>query len=377
MKVCMLSGTFPNMRCGVGDYTYRLCADLKKLGIEPDIITSKDPRVIKDSGLSVIGAIEKWDFLALRVLLELIKAKDPNLLHLQYPTQAYKDKLMINIFPVAFKRRNPGIPLVVTLHDVKTAHSLNKLRLFTFFFCAEKIILTAEEERQYLLARLPFLNRKLEVINVASSIEVSLPSQDERSHIRNRLGLKEGEILICHFGYLLKKKRIETVLYALRQLLGEGLKVKVVFISEFEPQRNRYHAYLKKTADNLNLNEAIVWAGYCGEKEISGYLGVSDIAVEMYHDGVSLRRTSFITAVSYGLPVVTTRLKGLPDGLREHYNVLTAAVGDAKGLAAAIKELIGSAPLRQDMGRNAKVFAARFSWQAIALKHAKIYAELL
>ncbi len=60
MKVCMVSGTFPNMRCGVGDYTYWLSLELKKLGIKLDIITSKDSQVIRDENLRIDPIIKKW-----------------------------------------------------------------------------------------------------------------------------------------------------------------------------------------------------------------------------------------------------------------------------------------------------------------------------
>lgn len=42
MKICMISGTFPPIKCGVGDYSNILCDYLSQVGekFEPEIINS-------------------------------------------------------------------------------------------------------------------------------------------------------------------------------------------------------------------------------------------------------------------------------------------------------------------------------------------------
>ena len=377
MKICMVSGTFPNMRCGVGDYTYWLSLELKRLGIELDIITSHDSRVIKDENFDVAPIIKKWNFSNIPLLLRSIKAKKPDLVHLQYPTQAYKDRVAINIFPIIFTLAVSRIPLIVTIHDVKTANLLNKLRMITFLLCARKIILTAEEERRYLLKIFPNLSSKLEVIHIGANIKTFPFSQAERGRIRSGLGVKEEEILITHFGYILKKKRLEMIFYALRRLLDEGYKIRLAMISAFDPERNSYHARLKGITDRLNLEREIIWTGYCDQEKVSEYLSSSDISLQVYQDGVSFRRGSFMTPLAHGLPIVTTRVEGLPDGLKDHHNIIAVPVGDIKGLADGMKELIASAELRKRIGENAKIFSQRFSWRDIAQRHVELYTRLI
>lgn len=377
MKVCMISGTFPGMKCGVGDYTYRLCVELKKLSIEPDIITSKDPNVIKDAGLSIAPVIEKWRLSALGALLDFIAVKNPGLVHLQYPTQAYKDKVMINVFPVVFRRLNPQIPLIVTVHDAKTAHPVNKLRLLPFLFAARKIVLTAEEEKAYLVKRFPSLEPKFTVIDMGSCIDVASFSERERNKTRMDLGVNPKGVLISHFGYILAKKKLEDIFYAVRRLIDKGYRIKVAMVSEFNPQKNTYHSRLDSLVKKLKLNETVVWLGYCDSIQVSRYISCSDICVEIYQDGVSFRRTSFITPLAHGVPTVTTRLNGLPRGLENYRNVVAVSVGDIEGLADAIAALIDSRELREKIGANAKIFSDRFSWANIGQKHLELYNSLI
>ena len=41
MKICFIVGAFPNMKCGIGDYTSKVAEELAKTGNEVHIITSK------------------------------------------------------------------------------------------------------------------------------------------------------------------------------------------------------------------------------------------------------------------------------------------------------------------------------------------------
>ena len=41
MRVAIISGSYPNMKCGVGDYTRVLVDFINKIGIKVKVITSK------------------------------------------------------------------------------------------------------------------------------------------------------------------------------------------------------------------------------------------------------------------------------------------------------------------------------------------------
>lgn len=377
MNVTIISGTFPNLRCGVGDYTYWLCSGLVKHNIEINIITSQNKNVKTLKEAKVYPLIKKWNFPSTIYLIRSLKKISPDLVHIQYPTQSYKDKSMINFFPLFFKLIFLGTPLILTIHDIKTAHPLNKLRLIPFFIFADKLIVTTEEEKDYLIKRMPFLNSKLKTIPLGSNIRTHEITEDEKQRIRLNFGIKKDDILISHFGYILPKKNLETLLYTLRRLLDTGYRIKLMMISDFSPDKNEYHGRLKKTADKLNLNQDIIWTGYCDQEIVSHYLYSSDINVQIYADGVSYRRTSFLAALCHGLPTVTTVTGELPGGLKDHYNVLAIPPQNIEGLVGALKELIMSNDLRKKLADNTKNLAERFSWENIAKEHFELYCSLL
>jgi glycosyltransferase involved in cell wall biosynthesis len=68
-----------------------------------------------------------------------------------------------------------------------------------------------------------------------------------------------------------------------------------------------------------------------------------------------------LEALSSGLPLVVTRVGGLPDLVREGETGLTLAVDDADALGDALEQLTGDAALRARMSQAARTDAlARF-----------------
>lgn len=377
MDVSIISGTFPQLKCGVGDYTYWLCSELKKYDVKLNVITSQNPQLVSLNGICITPLLERWSFCGLPVLLSFLKKNIADIVHLQYPTQSYKNKAMINIFPVFLKMMLPKTLFIVTLHDMATAHILNKLRILPFLFFADAIIVTACEEKEYLIKRFPFLEPKIKIIFIASSIKPHSVSTEEKEKIREEIGVGEEEILLSHFGYILPKKGLEVLLEALKRLKQDGYRAKLIFVSDFFPQKDSYHRRLKNLAKKLGLSDSIIWAGYCTEQQVSRYLSSADIGIQAYPDGVSFRRSSFLAALAHGLAIVTTIDKKLPQGLKDHENILAVPAKNTDKFVGAIKELIDSRQLRVRLAGNAKLFSQAFSWENVAKEHFELYKSLL
>lgn len=83
-------------------------------------------------------------------------------------------------------------------------------------------------------------------------------------------------------------------------------------------------------------------------------------------------------AYSYGKPVVSTTVGGLPDVVVEGQTGFLVPPADAQALAEAIIKVIKDEPTRQQLGQNARHFAETdLSWQGIAEKTLKVYNKVL
>src|SRR5439155_685810 len=101
--------------------------------------------------------------------------------------------------------------------------------------------------------------------------------------------------------------------------------------------------------------------------EISKLLSACDLMLLPFVDGISARRTSAVTALQHGLPLLTTRGNRL-DALFVHgQNVYLVPCGDSQALARGLVELASRVDLRSRLSRGARAtYDTHFRWELIA-----------
>ncbi len=72
-------------------------------------------------------------------------------------------------------------------------------------------------------------------------------------------------------------------------------------------------------------------------------------------------------AMAAGVPVVATRVGGIPEMIEDGKTGLLVEADDAQGLAEGIRRLLADEDLRESMGKSAKARATElFSWDRVA-----------
>lgn len=85
-----------------------------------------------------------------------------------------------------------------------------------------------------------------------------------------------------------------------------------------------------------------------------------------------------LEAMAHGLPVVATRVGGIPDKVRHGETGRLVDPGDVAGLARGLSELAADASLRRVLGERGRERAlALYAWPAIAARTIALYEELL
>ena len=82
-----------------------------------------------------------------------------------------------------------------------------------------------------------------------------------------------------------------------------------------------------------------------------------------------------LEAMACGLPVISTRISGVEEAVGDEAAALLP-VGDAEGLAQAVRELAADPQRRARMGRAGRRRAEALDWARIAEMHDAMYAEL-
>lgn len=85
-----------------------------------------------------------------------------------------------------------------------------------------------------------------------------------------------------------------------------------------------------------------------------------------------------LESMAAGIPVVATRVGGIPDVLENEKSGLLVPPEDDAQLAEAIGRLISNVGLRQEMGRHAREYAAaHFHWDSVVERYEELYCRAL
>lgn len=112
-----------------------------------------------------------------------------------------------------------------------------------------------------------------------------------------------------------------------------------------------------------------------GGEKAALFSGADIFVLPSYGEGVPL---SVLEAMAYQLPVVATAVGGIPEIISEGHSGLLVKPGDVEGLTAAIRRLIGSTQLRDEMGkRGRRRVELHHSAREFMKKLDGVYRELL
>ena len=127
-------------------------------------------------------------------------------------------------------------------------------------------------------------------------------------------------------------------------------------------------------AAQLELSDRVVFSGSCND--VARRLAQSDVFVLISNwEGLPL---SILEAMRAGLPVIASRVGGVPEAVVDGETGYLVERGDAEGLGQALTRLLESADLRQQMGRQGKAkFEAEFTFDTMLARTLAVYDEVL
>ncbi len=173
---------------------------------------------------------------------------------------------------------------------------------------------------------------------------------------RATLGLDEGARVLLFFGFVRQYKGLTYLIDALPRVLGD-LDVHLVVAGEFWDDPAPYLQQIER----LGLRERVTIANrYVPDEELEPYLAAADLMVLPYVDATQSAIVPL--AFGHGLPVLTTRVGGLPEVVEDGLTGLLTAPCSSEELAAGILDFY-----RRDLGpgmrANIQSRRERFSWE--------------
>jgi glycosyltransferase involved in cell wall biosynthesis len=200
---------------------------------------------------------------------------------------------------------------------------------------------------------------------------------DTRQYTRRRtpreakelLGLPRDRLVIGAIGRLSAEKGFDLLLHAAQRVLAQGQDVAILIAGEGDEKPR-----LAALAQELGLGERVRLLGYCTDT-CPIYEAMDVYALSSLREGLP---NVLLEALAMEVPIVATRVAGVPRLLTERENGLLVAPGSVDELARALTELCANEALRQNLRENGRrTVEARYSFAGRIEKIAAIYDTLL
>lgn len=169
------------------------------------------------------------------------------------------------------------------------------------------------------------------------------------------------------------RKGLEVLLHSLAKLRALGFPVRLRAVGNFETQE--YEAQIKTLAHQLKVDLFVDWVGFtqCVDEELARM----DLFVlpSLFGEGMPM---VVLEAMAAGVPVVATRVEGIPEAVRDGIDGLIAEPNNPDDLARAIGLVVRGDVDYREMRQNAHGrHAERFSDRAMAEGVARVYRRVL
>ncbi len=408
MKVLLISGEFPPLVGGVGDYTACLATALHSLGVQVSVLTSARASVgagFKPAPTAlpfpVLAQLPRWGFGSWGPIRRVAGQQGAGIIHIQYQSAAYGLHPAINLLPLNLQIRAPDLRTVVTFHDLKVPYICPKAGLLRPWAVralarwSHGVVCTDDVDLQRVSSW--GLRRPPSLIPIGSNIPVKGTwlggAQCGKAFPVSAHGSVGGirpQMIIGYFGLLNQSKGVEILFRACRILRQRewyekrGLQVTVAMVGaklgDSDPTNSAYARRVQALAIELELDDVIQWTGQLSPEDTSRALQSFDICVLPYLEGASFRRGTLMAALAHGLPIVTTAPTPAPatgPHLEDGVNCRLVPSGDVGALAQALAELAGAPSLREKLAMGALELARSFTWEEIARRTVAAYEQVL
>jgi glycosyltransferase involved in cell wall biosynthesis len=161
-------------------------------------------------------------------------------------------------------------------------------------------------------------------------------------HYGHAAGRTPGKRLVF-VGRLAPVKGVPVLLDALARLRADDPEVTLTLVGD-----GAERGWIEARIAELGLADAVTITGYLGQAEVAAELAKADIFVlPSFAEGVPV---VLMEAMATGLPVVTTRIAGIPELVEDGVSGRIVAPGDVAGLTDAIAGLLADPDRRTAMG---------------------------
>lgn len=373
MKILMVSGEFPPMKKGVGDYAFHVAQFLAKQELAVQVVTTENESSSDnffDSTLDIHRIISTWTITEVFKIIKLInKSDEKTIVNIQYHCPSvYGRRLMINFLPVILRIFRSKCRVVVTMHGFWEQSLLFKLRTIPMLRACHGVIFVDRLNTNLIKKYSGKSPNKLKFIQIASNIIPIKSSLEKRSEWRKNLGYGQENIVISYFGAIGPPKGFEYLIAALAELRNQKkLPLNLLAIGGFHSYRNdEYTENIKKIIEDPDIRPWVKIIQEPDPEDCSKLLHCSDFAIFPFINGVAQNSGSTLAALAHQLPTIVTEGPGGSRQFYENLGVYVVPPKNTKALAQCLSSILNSQEEHVYKQKKAADCDSQLSWNNIA-----------
>lgn len=327
-------------------------------GVQPIVI----PEIVGEA------TFKPRDLRALAKLYRLLRQERPHIVHTHTAKAGFLGRLAARL---------AGVPIVLhtyhghVLHGYYSPLKTQLLRrmeqvLGCFTDC---IIAVSAQVKNDLVAYGLGSTDKISVIPLGFDLDPFLSCQQYRGEFLRELGLNDGTRLVGIIGRIFPIKNHRLFLDAASRVAAIVNSTCFVIVGD-----GILRTEMENYARELGISDRAIFTGW--RRDLPQiYADLNVLVVSSDNEGTPV---SAIEAMASGVPVVGTRVGGLPDIITDGENGYLVPPKDPEALAEAILRILQNSELASRMGQTGQTMAReRFAIQRLISDTENLYSRLL
>lgn len=387
MKVLVIC-IFPPVRFPEADHAFQIVQHLADAGVTVDVLTSQGSVETDHPRITQFSVMKSWEWNETARMARQIKRSKPDAILLYFLNHLYYSHPMITFAPTIARALFPSVPFVTLfshfygslphlfgVHE-KVIHRVVRTclgkkvdyTLGTMLRDSSQIVALSRLHLQELIKVLPQVAEKSTLIPPPPIITLSPDMEESRAAGRKQLGVSDDLFLFAYFGYIYPGKGIDTLLRAFSRVASQSDSIRLAIIGSVAQYLGgpEYAEKVRQLVVDLRLEDKVIFTGAFDWDSPQGslYLRAADACVLPFDPGVQMNNSSFATAVTHGLPMITTTGPELEEPFVEGENVCLCPPEDPEAMAEVMLRVVKDAELRRRLHQGSLDFAEEwFSWK--------------
>jgi glycosyltransferase involved in cell wall biosynthesis len=357
--VVIFSDLLPPKRGGLADHTYNLA---KNLAVHHPVTVISSVGVSTEAPFTVRPVMEDWRDLAL-LRAELSAVPVDAVLFWQYVPHMYGHGGVNRQLPKFVRELHRARrPQVVLAHEITADYSWHPVRFWytwnhrrqwrQLLRYADVVPVACGKWVEHWSRRRRRMASKMFTVPSPSSLPLEPVGPDHRAQWRRDLQLDPSTRVLAYFGTLNPTKQLPWILEAWANAHTPDQPVAFVIVGA-----------APNVALEGELRQYFRPLGHLAGPEASRALSAVDLLAFPFVDGVSERRSSLMTGLHHGVPIVSTIGHNTGSELRKADWIRLAPVKDRNAFVRAVVELLNDAETRTALGKAGQAqYEREFSW---------------